>query len=377
MSIDFSGLRSAVGALVLGAGLVLTASSPAWAQAVEIFVSQTVVSAGSAVDVTITGAPGQFFAVGGSAMGAGLTYGGVALPLGNDAVVLASGVIDGTGRAVVSVMPPFRGTVLDRYYLIGVTAPNASLIPPTSSPVVIVKNADLLGGVIGPAGAGGPQGPEGPQGPQGAAGPQGPAGPAGADGAVGPQGPQGNPGAAGAQGPQGEVGPQGPAGFQGPQGPAGPQGAQGLMGPMGLQGLAGAQGPAGPQGLPGLGATASANLAAGTTNSTAYTSTLGGTPGTNPSVTVSMTGSSAIVIVTATITGGQQSAYVGFSVSGATTLAASDQRALLTSNDGSGSAMHYVTGLTPGDNTFTLQYRVYSGPPWTFSSRNIMVIPMP
>ena len=134
MSMDFSGLRSAVGALVLGTGLVLTASSPAWAQAVEMSVSQTVVPAGAAVDVTITGAPGQFFAVGGSAMGSGLTYGGVALALGNDAVVLASGVIDGTGSVVVSVTPPFRGTVLDRYYLIGVTAPNASFIPPNLLP---------------------------------------------------------------------------------------------------------------------------------------------------------------------------------------------------------------------------------------------------
>lgn len=421
MSSGFSGLRSAVRALVLVAGVALMATSPAWAQAVEISVSQTVVPAGSPVSVTLTGPPGQFYAVGGSTTGSGLTYGGVALALGNDAVVLASGVIDGTGRVVVTVTPPFRGTVLDRYYLIGVAAPNASFLPPTSSTGVIVKNGDLLGGVIGPAGPAGPEGPEGPAGPQGptgangadgapgpqgvagaegpagpmgpdgpagAAGPQGPAGAAGADGAVGAQGPAGADGAqgpAGAQGPQGDVGPQGPAGSQGaqgevgPQGPAGPQGAQGLMGPTGLQGPAGAQGPVGPQGLPGLGAFAASNVAGGATNSNTYTQTLSGTPGTNPSVTVSMTGSSAIVIVTATMTpGNNQSGFVGFAVSGASTMAATDQRALIaTTGLSSSSAMHYLTGLTPGDNTFTLEYRVSGASSQTFSSRNIMVIPMP
>ena len=80
-------------------------------------VSQTVVPAGSPVEVTLTGPPGQFFAVGGSTTGSGLTYGGVQLQLGVDAVVLAQGVIDGTGRVVVAVTPPFRGSVIDRYYM--------------------------------------------------------------------------------------------------------------------------------------------------------------------------------------------------------------------------------------------------------------------
>jgi hypothetical protein len=147
---------------------------------------------------------------------------------------------------------------------------------------------------------------------------------------------------------------------------------------MGLQGPAGAQGPVGAQGLPGLGAFAASNVAAGATSSNAYTQTLSGTPGTNPSVTVSMTGTSAIVIVTATLTPqNNQSGYVGFSVSGASTMAATDQRALIaTTGLSSNSAMHYVTGLTPGDNTFTLEYRV-SGNAQTFSGRNLMVIPMP
>ena len=90
MCTGFSGLRGAVAALAVIVGVVISAPSSAWAQPVEISVSQTVVPAGSSVSVTLTGAPGQFYAVGGSTLGSGLTYGGVALPLGTDAVVLAA-----------------------------------------------------------------------------------------------------------------------------------------------------------------------------------------------------------------------------------------------------------------------------------------------
>ena len=105
---------------------------------------------------------GKLFAVAGSTTGAGLTYGGVSLPLGTDAVVLASGVLDGTGQAVVMVTPPFRGTMLDRYYLIGVWSTNTSFLPLTPSAGLVLRNGDLLGGVIGTPGPVGPVGPEGP-----------------------------------------------------------------------------------------------------------------------------------------------------------------------------------------------------------------------
>jgi hypothetical protein len=146
---------------------------------------------------------------------------------------------------------------------------------------------------------------------------------------------------------------------------------------MGLQGPAGPQGLVGAQGLPGLGAFAAENAAAGTTNSTAYTGTLAGTPGTNPSVTVSMTGSSAIVIVTAHGSNGMQGlTYVSFTVSGASSVGASDDRALIMKGEEAGSAIHYLTGLTAGDNTFALQYKVGANT-GTFAGRNIIVIPMP
>ncbi len=106
------GLRNCAAALLMSAA-ALTTAIPAWAQAVQMTVSQTVVPAGSPVEVTLTGPPGQFFAVGGSTTGSGLTYGGVQLQLGVDAVVLAQGVIDGTGRVVVAVTPPFRGSVIE------------------------------------------------------------------------------------------------------------------------------------------------------------------------------------------------------------------------------------------------------------------------
>jgi len=154
----------------------------------------------------------------------------------------------------------------------------------------------------------------------------------------------------------------------------------GLTGGQGPAGPAGPQGVPGPQGLPGLGAFAAVQLGAGSTDSNTYTETLtGATAGTNPSVTVDLTGSSAIVIITASLAPGNgKSGYVGFAVSGATTIAASDARALIaTTGLSSSSAMHYVTGLTPGSTTFTLQYKVSGTGAQSFSARNLLVIPMP
>ncbi len=218
---------------------ILATSAQAQAQSVQASVAQDVVPAGEGVTVTVVGPPGQFYALGGSAMGAGLTHGGVALPLGPDAVVLAMGVIDGTGQVAVRVTPPFRGTVLDRYYVAAVTSTNSSFAPVLGSAGLVIRNGDLLGGVIGTSGPAGPAGPQGEQGPAGPAGPQGEQGPAGPAGPAGPQGlagPQGDPG------PAGPVGPAGADGAQGPAGPAGPAGADGAQGPAGPPGLVGPPG---------------------------------------------------------------------------------------------------------------------------------------
>lgn len=223
------------------AGALLAVTSPAFAQSPTLSLSSDTAMPGQAVQVTIEGQPGQLFALGGSSVNAGAAYLGVPLALGPDGVFLATGVIDGTGRAVVPVTPPFVGTVLDRYYLQAATAAGPAG-PIAVSNGVVVRNGELISALTGPPGPAGPQGPIGP------AGPAGPPGEPGAIGPIGPQGPAGPQGAVGPEGPQGAAGVAGPPGMPGAQGPQGLQGIPGLpgaLGPIGPQGPAGPAGPAG------------------------------------------------------------------------------------------------------------------------------------
>jgi Collagen triple helix repeat (20 copies) len=179
--------------LLAAHALVLLSVGTALAQP-QISLSATVVSPGDAVVVTVNGGPGQFYAVLGSSVNAGFSYRGVELGVGRDVAILQNGVLDGSGQATVSIVPPFMGTVLDRYYLQAVQSTNQNFNPLQASHVGIVRNGDLVSGLTGPAGPEGPEGPAGPQGPpglQGAAGPPGPAGPTGATGPAGPIGPRG------------------------------------------------------------------------------------------------------------------------------------------------------------------------------------------
>ena len=113
------------------------------------------------------------------------------------------------------------------------------------------------------------------------------------------------------------------------------------------------------------------------TTSTTYTALT--TPG--PIVTV-ITGTSAVVWVTSALlvaTGTTDTAYMSFAVSGATTLASSDVRAVW--NPGAASvqncACFYVSGLTAGSNVFTAQYRTNNaGNAATFQDRNLVVQPL-
>lgn len=69
--------------------------------------------------------------------------------------------------------------------------------------------------------------------------------------------------------------------------------------------------------------------------------------------------------------------WMSVAVSGATTLASSDNRALMMNQNGgarSGCPFYFNNLLTPGNNTFTLQYKVTAGT-GTFSVRRIGVIP--
>ncbi len=171
-------------ALVLG---LTTLAAPAAAQP-TLTTPATTVAPGAPVTVTITGTPGQQYALLGSSVGAGMAYAGVNLGVGADFAILSMGAIGGTGSVSVNVTPPFVGTTLDRYYLQAVTSVSAAFVPLSASGSLVLRNNDLLAGAIG---APGPQGP---------AGPTGPGGPAGATGATGAQGLQGIPGPIGAPG---------------------------------------------------------------------------------------------------------------------------------------------------------------------------------
>jgi len=116
----------------------------------------------------------------------------------------------------------------------------------------------------------------------------------------------------------------------------------------------------------------------GTTSSASYTPTLT-SGGTNPAVTL-VTGTSALVQFGATLQHNTalRTVYVSFAVSGATTLAAADL--IAASNDQYNaswgttvSRSFVVTGLTPGTNTFTMNYRTATSGVLTASLRSITV----
>lgn len=118
------------------------------------------------------------------------------------------------------------------------------------------------------------------------------------------------------------------------------------------------------------------------TTSTTYTSTLtrsGGAGHYGPSVTI-VTGTQALVFATAEIGNDTATAYAAasWSISGATTVAASDVWAM--EADGLGAVQdtrravyQRVTGLTAGTNTFTMQYR-QSGGTGRFQKRHLVVM---
>lgn len=186
-------------AAVVTAWVVSLTAATASAQT-SLAASTRNVRPGNGVVLTVNGPPGHQFAVIGSTVGAGLAYAGVALAVGTDLAIVATGALDGTGTAVVSFVPPFLFSTLDRYYLQAVTSPSAAFVPLSASAGLVLRNDDLLSGVTG---APGPAGPSGPTGPQGPAGPQGTPGPPGATGSQGPPGATGAPGATGPQGPAG------------------------------------------------------------------------------------------------------------------------------------------------------------------------------
>lgn len=95
-----------------------------------------------------------------------------------------------------------------------------------------------------------------------------------------------------------------------------------------------------------------------------------------PAVTIT-TGTQALVVITATLlpVGGIEG-YMSVAVSGATTIAAADTRALQgTAALHGASRVVPVTGLTAGSNIFTAKYRSSGGSGSGFKDRSITVIP--
>lgn len=119
---------------------------------------------------------------------------------------------------------------------------------------------------------------------------------------------------------------------------------------------------------------ATAILASETTTSTSFTDL----PTVGPSVTVN-TGTNAWIVVHGAMENtGAGSSRIGYETSGATTLAAADNRGIgVFGVAGAGVLTSGVTlmTLTPGSNTFTMKYRVSSGT-GTFSNRRLMVFPL-
>jgi hypothetical protein len=116
-------------------------------------------------------------------------------------------------------------------------------------------------------------------------------------------------------------------------------------------------------------------LVAETTTSTSFTdlTTVG------PSVTVD-TGPAAWVVVHGSVENtGAGSARMAYDVSGATAIAAADNRGIGVAGTAGTvvvtSGVSFHTDLTPGSNTFTAKYRVASGT-GTFQSRRIAVLPL-
>ena len=145
----------------------------------QVSASPTVVAPGQSVTITVTGAPGAFYALLGSDINGGDSFARDGLKVSHDVTVLATGMLDAGGQAAVKIIPPFVGTVLDRYYVEAATSFSPRFDSLDSSTAAVIRNGDLVTGLEGPPGPVGATGPIGPAGPIGPIGPQGFTGPRG------------------------------------------------------------------------------------------------------------------------------------------------------------------------------------------------------
>jgi hypothetical protein len=87
----------------------------------------------------------------------------------------------------------------------------------------------------------------------------------------------------------------------------------------------------------------------------------------------------AVVILEGTLNGdgGGIDAFMGFAVSGATTIAAADANSISVNGTTPLQVKNFfvVTGLTAGSNTFTAKYKAETATGGTFANRSIVVLP--
>ncbi len=202
------------------------------------------------------------------------------------------------------------------------------------------------------------------------------------------QGTQGPPGPQGPAGPQGPIGPPGPQGIQGPPGPAstipGPAGATGPEGPQGPAGPTGATGPPGALGFGALPVSSSVEIA-GQIITQGVDTGYGNLDGEGPSVVanISSTGTALVTVTALVQVNGGAECRMSFFPNQNGALEGNDQNALIFANISTtkyavqSSATFLVTGLIPGNQSFSAAYAAV-GPPQgecAWNNRTITVVP--
>jgi hypothetical protein len=235
-----------------------------------------------------------------------------------------------------------------------------------------------LSGATGDTGATGTAGTAGTNGATGAAGATGATGATGDTGATGATG-------AGATGPTGPTGPTGTTGLTGATGPTGATGATGDTGPTGPTGVTGATGPTGDTGATGPSGAGSVSFATQSTSFTVisptYDSNTDGAGGTTGlAITVSGTHNAVVTVDTQwTNPSDNDFCAMSFSLSGATTLTASDVNAFGVFGNQikggmsmSGAASTALT-LNSGTTNVIANYRAVAGGTCTFANSQVIV----
>jgi hypothetical protein len=132
--------------ITLGVVFLATVSG---VEAQSISVPSTIVTPGSSVVATVTGAPNTNYAVIGSVTNQGFSFAGTPLAVGPDVAILAVGVLGGTGTATVTLTPPFPGH--SQYFVQLVTSTSASFVPVFPRESLALMSSDLARVVL-PAG---------------------------------------------------------------------------------------------------------------------------------------------------------------------------------------------------------------------------------